>query len=98
MNPDRIQSSFPGEPSDRDSEPLEQELRRREVAMEALGREEKHIGNIVIAQNCRGAFDGVASIGGGHLRKLERADLIKIRAHRMPDDLGPGLHEGSLAA
>ena len=23
-------------------------------------------------------------------RKLERADLIKIRAHRMPDDLGPG--------
>ena len=45
--------------------------------MEALGREEKHIGNIVIAQNRRGAFDGVASMGCGHLRKLKRADLIK---------------------
>ena len=61
--------------------------------MESLGREEKHLGNIVIAQNRRGAFDGVASIGGGHLRKLERADLIKFRAHRMADDLCPGLHE-----
>ena len=38
------------------------------------------------------ALDGVAGVGGRYLRELERADFIKVRAHRMPDDLGP-LHE-----
>jgi hypothetical protein len=52
--------------------------------MESLGREEKHLGNLMIAQNRLGAFDGVARIGGGYyLGKLERADLVEIRAHRM---------------
>ena len=66
--------------------------------MESLGREEKHLGNIVIAQNAAAHLMELRAWVAVTWRKLERADLIKIRAHRMPDDLGPGLHEGSLAA
>jgi hypothetical protein len=44
-------SSLLRELIDQDSEPLEQDSSRRQVAMETLGREEKHFSNLMIAEN-----------------------------------------------
>jgi hypothetical protein len=54
---------------DQNLEPFAEDLRRRQIAVQAFGRKEEHFGDIVVPQHGFRASDGVARIAGGHLGK-----------------------------